>query len=222
MDRTSKTNQITKIIEQKKKEGQELLNEWKRKRLLIRVDYETFLKLFKCEADLLIKKRKPADEFKLTKENEKLIKQLYYYCTINEKFEQDLSKGLLIGGTFGVGKTLIMQALCSVIALFGKNIRYIHVKKLQSDILKTGVEQYEKKPLFIDDVGKESREVVDYGTRILPIADLFALRYANYSLTFATTNYKFETLKEFYGDSIADRLKEMFNLIVLDGKSFRK
>jgi len=77
-----------------------------------------------------------------------------------------------------------------------------------------------KRPLFIDDLGKESLEANNFGTKIQPIADLISLRYDLGSMTFVTTNYKMETLTKFYGITTTDRFKEMFNIMELGGESF--
>lgn len=215
-------NQISKLIEQRKINSEEERKDFFRKRIYLKIDIKEFKELFLVEANRLIAKKNPKNTFQFTEHNKPVITQLYYYCTMSEKFEYDLSKGIMLAGTHGIGKTLILKTVCEIVALFGRNIKYYHVKKLQSEILKNGYSEFEKKPLFIDDLGKESREVNDYGTKMLPLADLLALRYDSNSITLTTTNYKLETLKGFYGDSVADRLKEMFNIIIVEGKSFRK
>ena len=85
-----------------------------------------------------------------------------------------------------------------------------------------GVEYYKLKPMFIDDIGKETKEVRDYGTIVNPVPDLFSVRYDFGAWTLATCNYKPKELTEFYGETIVDRFKEMFNYLVLTGKSRRQ
>ncbi len=216
--------QISKIINQEKNDLQILKNEVKQRRFTINISSEDFKELFLLQANKIIISRNIHREFEITDQNKTLI-NLFWHYLINddENFKVDLNKGVMILGKNGVGKTLILKSFCNMINLLSnKKITQIHSKKLPSSILEKESGYYEKRPLFIDDIGKEAKEVNDFGTKILPVADLMALRYDNGSLTFATCNYKFETLTEFYGLTTTDRFKEMFNIFILEGESFRK
>jgi DNA replication protein DnaC len=102
-----------------------------------------------------------------------------------------------------------------------KRITKIHSKRV-ADVLKEHDKGWlDKRPLFIDDLGREPKEVNNYGTKELPIIDLISIRYDFGALTFATTNFDSEKLAEFYGVAIVDRFKEMFNMLVLKGASKR-
>ena len=85
------------------------------------------------------------------------------------------------------------------------------------------IEFYEKKTIFIDDLAKETALVNDFGTKETPMSDMFALRYSSNALTFATSNFKIEqTIKNNYSEYISERFYDMFNILELNGKSFRK
>ena len=76
--------------------------------------------------------------------------------------------------------------------------------------------------MLIDDIGREPKEINTFGTKELPVTDLMSIRYDFGSLTFATTNFNDDILKEFYGEALIDRFHEIFNYIIMTGKSRRK
>lgn len=78
--------------------------------------------------------------------------------------------------------------------------------------------------LAIDELGREPMDAKHYGTGINVVQIILQLRYEvrREFITLATTNLnpdiEFESK---YGDYIADRVKEMFNVIEIKGKSRR-
>lgn len=215
---------ISKIIEEQKNELDQIKIDQKSKRITIDLNAKDFKELFLVLVNKIIAGRGIDREFEMTAINTKIINQFYYYLTANEEmFKGDLNKGILLVGTNGVGKTLILKAYCDMVGILSrKNIHQIHSKQLLENIVKDGTLAYEKKPLFIDDIGKETRVVNNFGTKAEPIIDLMSIRYDNGATTFATGNFKLETFAELYGKTISDRFKEMFNFIHLEGESFRK
>lgn len=129
--------------------------------------------------------------------------------------------GILLCGAKGTGKTSIMQAFIAYYNhIYGKAIREIHSKMLPHEIKTKGVEYFYKRPIYIDDLGKESAITNDWGQKYDTWIDLFAMRYEFHSLTFATSNYAIDgQFKESYGEVINDRMKEHFNIIVLESKN---
>ena len=80
--------------------------------------------------------------------------------------------------------------------------------------------------LYIDDVAAKNEMVNHYGTQINAIEHLLSLRYDIYTtykkLTHISSNKTPIELKNIYGERITDRMREMFNIIKLNCKSFRK
>jgi DNA replication protein DnaC len=83
------------------------------------------------------------------------------------------------------------------------------------------LEPYVRRPLFIDELGREESEVKDYGNVVKPVIDLFGLRYEEGARTYATTNFKYESLEKFYGEFIRTRMEEMMTYIQFPGESRR-
>ena len=186
-----------------------------------KIEHKYFIDLFTIYANIEIKKLGKEETFLITKENKPIIDILFVYLT-GEKSDLDLNKGILLVGGFGIGKTLIMKAFINLINSYQiKIITTLHSKELTIELPKKGLQDFKKKPLFIDDIGKENKEVLVYGTRIKPYVDMISLRYEFPTWNFGTSNYNMNTLKELYGETITDRMKDMYNVILLTGDSFR-
>jgi len=193
-------------------------------RCYIDLSYNEFIELFVVFAEIEIKRLGKTHKFIIDKSNENILKWLYSYSTGTKstQFNIDFNKGILLIGGFGVGKTLIMKAYISLINSFDKKIiKSYHSKELTIILPEVGLHTLLKKPLFVDDIGKENREVKVFGTIIQPFVDLISLRYEHNTWNFATANYKLDTLKEKYGETITDRMKDIYNIIELNGKSKR-
>ena len=177
------------------------------------------------------------------------IKSLFFYFLEDPKFfgcenliqnlnEPSFDKGLLIIGGYGIGKTAYLKTFESVFL----DLPCLRFKGYSSKQL---VNEYEKCStpldkdyffqdkdrirLFIDDIGSEDK-ASNYGMYDV-IENIISNRYEKRQVTFATTNFASpshdveETLEALglrYGNRIYDRLFEMFNILVFDGKSFRR
>jgi DNA replication protein DnaC len=196
--------------------------EYNNRRLFIEMTVQEFRLLFGkiLKANLL---RKGQDKiFNIDDNNKDILNQLYYYLIGDDKFKGDLQKGIIIFGTIGTGKTLIVRSFVELIqAASNKMFTILHSKALASYLREKGEDYLNLRPLFIDDIGKESKIVNDFGTIKNPIPDLFSIRYDFGGWTFGTCNYNLEDLEGFYGLTIIDRFKEMFNFLIMEGESRR-
>ena len=158
--------------------------------------------------------------FMVDSDNKDVINQLYYYLVGHPEFKGDPRKGVLLLGTIGCGKTVIMESFIEVFnETAGKIITNIHSKDISRIITDNDVGYLNKRPLFVDDIGKEQEAIKHYGTVIKPLEDVISERYKKFALTFGTSNYKLEDLP--YSTHTVDRMKQMFNIMVLTGKSRR-
>lgn len=192
------------------------------KRYAIKISPEDFKALFLelCRKELL--SRNQDKEFIVDKDNKHIINMLYYYLTGSEEFPGNYYKGILLAGSIGSGKTIIMNAFCTIIEMHTDKIFYrTNAKRIPDIIRENEAGHFDKRPMFIDDIGREPKEVNNYGTKELPVTDLMSIRYDFGSLTFATTNFNDDILRKFYGEAIVDRFHEMFNYLILKGNSKR-
>lgn len=138
-------------------------------------------------------------------------------------------KGLVINGTIGNGKTTMMQAIRDTmyvlkVAKFDE-VGWIDSHKLNNLYLedKEGFKWFsERRFLFIDDLGENNTEILDYGNNVSPITELLRIRYAQRETTICSSNKTKAELSEMFGERIADRIKEMFDFISFNGISYRK
>ena len=143
--------------------------------------------------------------------------------------------GVMLMGSVGNGKTTLMNATIRVINLAYTNSknriginRLCHVfnvpAKRITDLARLDVNYY---PLYstivgIDDLGEEPTEVLSYGNSITPVIDIIEDRYSRRRLLIATTNLDEGAIAKKYGSRVADRLREMMDVITFTNDSYRK
>lgn len=137
--------------------------------------------------------------------------------------------GLMLMGRVGTGKTVVTRALQSLIldcADWGllpveTGLRLVTAK---SFITREGDRQreiFDEPILAIDDLGNEAAEKISYGSVSTPIVDLLEYRYERQLLTVVTTNLDAEQIATKYGQRVADRCREMFEVLLFKNNSFR-
>jgi DNA replication protein DnaC len=201
-----------------------------KQRLPLPLSYPDFKNLFRSFGTICLHNRNQNRNFVIDSDNEPMIEQLYLYATGNTPFAGDLNKGIMLQGKYGCGKTLILETYSllhnHVIRKYHLNyplLTFIKSVELQEQIIKQSASAFAKRPLIIDEFGRESKTVMDYGNVNRPVSELLSLRSDVGTLTHGTTNFTLATLSsdEFYGGMIGDRLKAMFNFITLKGESRR-
>jgi DNA replication protein DnaC len=213
-------------ILQKAKADQNLIAEYKNnQRIFPDISSEEFTSLFLVHANTLLLKKLSDNRFERSADNKPVITQLKLWLQNSTEFVGNTKKGILINGKIGSGKTLIMESFMRTynsLAEKEKQMQYKDSRLLFKEIIEDGVKAFSGGVLFIDDLGKEPLEYINYGYKSLPMVELLSERYRLGRLTFATSNFSVDkTFREKYGDTISDRIKEMFNIIELKGESKR-
>lgn len=166
-------------------------------------------------------------QFELTDEVKKMLQEVSKALTTN-----DGHFGLMFCGNCGNGKTTMAGALqVAVNAVYGSNyvskakvLRIIDAKNIvqrgkeKADFDK--IKNYEL--LCIEDLGRESTEIMEFGNVYSPIVDLLEYRYDMQLFTVVTTNLQPKDIRQKYGERIADRANEMFKVVKFMGRSFRR
>lgn len=216
---------IIENIENEKKNRTDNRSAWKTPNLKPS-DYQTLMKYF---GNYYCDIKSPGTRFIIDDCNKGIYEQLYFYLKgDSENCKLNLYRGIYLCGAIGSGKTVLMNTFLSVQDYLTHHIiKRIHSKSIAEYILSQGVQQLKCCPLFIDDVGRENLEDIDYGKKIKPFTDIISMRYEEGALTFATSNFTVSKLegddnRNGYGRFITTRMLEMFNIVELKGGNRRK
>ncbi len=185
--------------------------------------------------------------YKLTDGNKKVVQALCLYFAADPKFNTlkdgySLEKGILLRGIPGIGKTHLMNFFnknphASYTLPTCKMITEKYVQKYIRDDMSV-IEYYsslqkaefghiydqEKLGVCFGDLGAEA-EGNSFGNKRNVIEEIVFNRYEAklpFKYTHFTTNLNTAMLQEKYGDRMTDRLREMCNVLTLEGDSFRK
>lgn len=179
--------------------------------------------------------------FVYTDNNKPIIRALMYYFTADSEFidysikrpeifinKTSLKKGLLLIGGYGVGKSTIINAFqrvkfpdrkfkCKTCPSLAENWDY-------SD------RQYFIDNWFFDEFGHEAESKYAKKDALPVMAKILEQRYnlrhfhqnSSTGFTILSTNLSMDEITEKYGNRLADRIHDMFNIILVHGESFRK
>jgi hypothetical protein len=181
-------------------------------------------------------------DFRITNENESVIKQLVLYFNNHPKSKLNPNKGIYLAGTVGTGKTTLMKLFSSW--KLSQKFLFVSCRDIQREFASGGfacLEKYSKKSYkykngshhpanghiiyCFDDFGSEGRSKF-YGNDVSVMEEIIQDRYNEYSdrglITHVTSNLKDgQLIQDIYGVRVRDRIREMFNIVLLNGNSFR-
>lgn len=159
-----------------------------------------------------------------------VVQQLCLYFSESDKFNGDLNKGILLMGGIGLGKSTLLE-------FFKKNqvlsYKVLSCREIESKYSSDGDEivrqlsymqpvmansdpfGHKEIGLCFDDLGTETNGK-HYGKDKNVLSEIISNRYDNQldnRATHITTNLTAEDIKKEYGPRIADRMRQMFNII---------
>lgn len=156
------------------------------------------------------------------------IKAVCYFLSDDVRFETELGyslkKGLWVRGVSGLGKTWTLKNVSESIK--GKLIIHSIIEIIEK-IRSHG--SFNIKPdffkLVIDDVASEESSIVKYyGTEINWFKDFIEKIYLggkNFNKIIVTTNASFDQIEQKYGFRVRSRIRDMFNVIDVNGTDLR-
>ncbi len=184
--------------------------------------------------------------FDIDKYNQEAVLKIIQYANSEKLAESDdfkLSKGILLCGGNGTGKTLLMLILAEYLRCLNKRSFQVYLAESIVQIFAArgavGIDPfllnpkinsfgfYENKPFqfCIDDLGLEKDSVMHFGAREEVIQKVLLARYDVFKqgiMPFATSNLNTDELRKKYGERIYSRMREMFNILILRGEDRRK
>jgi DNA replication protein DnaC len=161
-------------------------------------------------------------------DNKALITALCFFVSRDPRFETELkysfSKGLLVRGNVGIGKTHLMKCLSENDL---NPIKILSMLEITQEVRENGEYQIEygrNKIIYLDDVGTEEPVVNHYGTKITffkNFIETMYLREADFAKLVISTNNSASEIEEKYGFRVRSRIKDMFNIIDVKGQDMR-
>ncbi len=190
----------------------------------------------------LIKHFEP--NYEISEPHKYILNQLLLYFTGNSDFEGSLSKGILLCGSVGSGKTLFLEKVFKTYTseeLTSNSYLPFNFKDIAESYKTEGELAFEQikaqrhetlrmrtvvSPILIDDLGAGDFVLSNFGNKVNLIDKIIDLRYSIYSrfrkLTHATTNLYVSDFKQHCDERTISRMAEMFNILELQDKDYRK
>lgn len=179
------------------------------------------------------------NHFKIHETDYPIVHKLIAYFLKDEptchQHNIDLTKGILLSGPIGCGKTSLMNLMKHLTStehkFFVKPCRDISFEFIQDgyEIIhkysKGKLYETQPKTICFDDLGTENN-LKYYGNECNVMAEILLSRYDLYTSkklqTHITTNLSASEIENVYGNRVRSRLREMCNLIGFDRDSIDK
>ena len=174
--------------------------------------------------------------FQISEMDHPTIYKLLIYMIKDEKAainqNIDLTKGILLSGSIGCGKTSLMN-LVRPFAYHASEYKIKTCREVSFEFAKNGFEaincytlkqtnQSKLTGYCFDDLGAE-QQIKHFGNDCNVMAEVLISRYEqfveNKSITHITTNLSASEIENNYGNRLRSRMRQMFNLITFDSRT---
>ncbi len=175
--------------------------------------------------------------FAITEAMKPTVNDIFRWCCLLPG-RLDPQRGLMLHGDIGTGKTTMLE----IARIFAQRMRPRDDKGrlygfrtasaigVASDFNSEGyggIRTYcESDRQAFDDLGLEPTSVNYYGTRVNPMQHVLLARYDRFTatgdFTHITTNLNLQGIRDLYGDQVYDRCKQMFNMVEMNGSTWRR
>lgn len=173
-------------------------------------------------------------ELMLSDKDKDIYRNLTNYFIKDENSQYSVKKGICLFGDVGTGKSLTMQVFSEFTQDNTNKFKVHDMKEIARAVQQHGVEvlsKYTRGSCCYDDVGFEDK-ANHYGNKICIFTELVNILYERFlksgKVFHITTNlgfsqnFGFGTFAERYDRRVVDRLREMLNIIELNGQSKRE
>ena len=186
---------------------------------------EDFKNQFKIRAEMAMLERRIPGTFETDDDNRDILNLMFCYTAQQLTETMNPYNGVMLNGAYGCGKSIMMSAFCRVLndlrMSADEQIEEIYSMDLAEYIKLKGSGKYMRKPLLIQDLGKENNFINAFGTKINPIGELLAIRAEYGALTYASSNFNRKSLEDRYETYVIDRFYAMTTVLRLPGKNRR-
>lgn len=173
-------------------------------------------------------------ELTLSEKDKEIYRNLTNYFIRAENSPYNVKKGVCLFGDVGTGKSLTMQVFSEFTQDNANKFKIHDMKEIARAVQQHGIEvlsEYTRGSCCYDDVGFEDK-ANHYGNKICIFTELVNILYERFlkngKVFHITTNlgfsqnFGFGTFAEKYDRRVVDRLREMLNIIELNGESKRQ
>lgn len=173
-----------------------------------------------------------AKEIILTERHKIIIESLCLYFLKDKSGPLDINKGILLQGPTGTGKSSFMKAFHTIGEMIYNRTRSTYFR-FHWNNCEDLVDEFEGKEtdnlIFFQRYGHSPRMFDDLGTEGIAskfgktniMQRIIKKRYLTRSITHFTTNNTEQELKDLYGFRVWSRLRDMCNIIILEGDDMR-
>lgn len=153
-----------------------------------------------------------------------IIRNLILWLIKDPSCSWSLDKGILLCGSYGIGKSTIMKCASTYAYLHAAEDRVFNFARV-NDILKavdgfgkiSEINKYTTGSWCLDDIGQMNEDVNLFGTKHNIVETLINDRVGKHIITHGTTNIKPHYFEEKYGRVVESRMHQMFNIIEMQG-----